>query len=454
MRSRIITAVAALVLAIAGAAVLLRAGDGLTVRHTSVEGVPLTEVRSTALAGSPGVVVAHGFAGSARLMMPFADTLARRGFAVVLLDFAGHGRNSSAATRGRELAVAVRHLRSLSGVDGSRISLIGHSMGAAVVTGYAARHPGIASTVAISLGVLHDAPPRMLLIVGGLEFRHFQRVAAAAAAESRMRRLVTVPGVEHISVLYASRTHNEVLRWLGAPPGPDPLPWLSLFGGGLLLIAFALGLYPLTALLPRASATPPESPPADLMLAAPVAAMAAVLVAAIPTLTVGGYVGVFAAVTGSAMLLWARLRGHPVRIGGLPVSFPVLIGYPIISIAVPIHFGLTHALPTGPRWWLLPAMVGAFASLGLGTIGLTGGRFWPTAGVFACATAILTAAALTGLAPGFLTLIVPLLVVLLGWQAIWTAMLTRAGVPAWLVALAGAVLPAWPTATAMPLTGP
>ena len=37
------------------------------------------------------MVVVHGFAGSARLMMGFADTLARRGYVVVLPDLLGHG---------------------------------------------------------------------------------------------------------------------------------------------------------------------------------------------------------------------------------------------------------------------------------------------------------------------------------------------------------------------------
>lgn len=452
MRARPIVALVALTLAVAGAFILLRAGDGLSVHDTVVEGVPLTEVRSGELNGS-GVVVAHGFAGSGRLMMPFADTLARRGFLVVLFDFARHGRNTSTSggsSGGDELEVAVRHLRSLPGIDPARISLVGHSMGAGAVTLYAASHPDIANTVAISLGSLENVPPRILLIVGGLEFARFRQIAAAARNTGR-HRVVVVPRVEHISVLFAPRTHKEILRWLNAPPGPTPAPWLRLLGGGLLLIAFAIGMYPLTALLPR-PATPIESPPSSLMLAAPVAAVAAVAAAALlPELGVGAYVGVFAALTGLLTLLWARLRGHLPRLGRLSLSSLIFIGYPIIAVAVPIHFGLTHALPSGPRWLLLPAMVAAFALLGLGTIALTGGRLWPALAVFACAAVVLTVAAVVGAAPGFILLIVPLVVLLLGWQAIWTATLTRAGAPVWLIAVACAILPAWPTATALPL---
>ena len=68
----------------------------------TVDGVPLTEVRAEVRSGTgagptaggrPGVVIAHGFAGSARLMRPLADTVARQGAVALLVDFAGHGGN-------------------------------------------------------------------------------------------------------------------------------------------------------------------------------------------------------------------------------------------------------------------------------------------------------------------------------------------------------------------------
>ena len=63
-------------------------------RHVVVGGVPLDEVHPPDVAPGerrPGVVVAHGFAGSARLMAQFGDSLSARGYVVVLLDFSGHG---------------------------------------------------------------------------------------------------------------------------------------------------------------------------------------------------------------------------------------------------------------------------------------------------------------------------------------------------------------------------
>ena len=177
------------VLVAAGAGMWLLAGaDGEPSRkHVVVGGVPLDEVHPTGASGErrPGVVVAHGFAGSARLMAPFGDSLAARGYVVVLLDFSGHGANTrplpegtastetSTAALQHDLDVATAHLRGLPDVDPARVALAGHSMGASAVTRYAAAHPEVTATVAISLPdastVLPDRPARLLLLVGGLD---------------------------------------------------------------------------------------------------------------------------------------------------------------------------------------------------------------------------------------------------------------------------------------------
>jgi alpha-beta hydrolase superfamily lysophospholipase len=119
---KLIAAVVFVVLA-AGVGGWLLAGTGGH-RHATVDGVPLDEVHPGGV-GRPGVVVAHGFAGSARLMAQFGDTLAARGYVVVLLDFTGHGANTrplpdaaagtdaSTAALQRDLGVAVTHLRGL-----------------------------------------------------------------------------------------------------------------------------------------------------------------------------------------------------------------------------------------------------------------------------------------------------------------------------------------------------
>ncbi|WP_432904193.1 hypothetical protein ACQP1S_06615 [Micromonospora matsumotoense] len=134
------------------------------------------------------------------------------------------------------------------------------------------------------------------------------------------------------------------------------------------------------------------------------------------------------------------------------VATLLLTGYAAIAVAVPIHLGLTWAVPVGPRWWLLPVVaVGCLVFLA-GAELATDGRSWRYAAVGALAVPALTGAAVVGLAPGFVLLVVPLFAVLIGWQAAWAAVLRRAGAPRWSPALVGAVLLAWPVATALPLS--
>ncbi|MEV7328812.1 alpha/beta fold hydrolase [Micromonospora sp. NPDC093244] len=503
-RTAVLLAVVAAVAAALGTLVLVRADAGLTVRHLTVDGVPLTEVRAelpTPDVRRPGVVVAHGFAGSARLMRPIADSVARRGAVTLLVDFAGHGANparldsaTSDTTLAADLDVAVGYLRSRPDVDPEHIALVGHSMGAGAVTRYAAGHTEIAQTVAISLPDAGELPPgrptRLLLIVGGLEFPGFRRAADDAvqrgAAVGR-RPAVVVPGVEHISVLFAPRTHEEIVNWLPSLDGTAaPRPLVRLAGAALLLVAFGVGVVPLAALLlpRRPTGGPPADPvpatagglpglveavPALLGLAAVAAGVGAVAAAVLPTaripLAVGGYVSVFLLVTGLLVLVGHRwlpggrqatpTSGSGQAVAARPravVAALALTGYAVLSVALPIHIGLTSALPVGSRWWLLPLVVASCLLFLLGVEVVAAGRAGRHLLVVAVTVLVLTGSALVGLAPGFVLLVVPLFVVLLGWHAAWAAVLRRYAVPRWLLATLGAVLVGWPIATTLPLS--
>ena len=115
-----------------------RAG-GLTVRHLSRDGVPmlyLAPVGAHAAHSVPGVLVAHGFAGSRQLMLGYGYTLAHAGYAVLLWDFAGHGANPQPlAPDSLQVAVDAAYdvMIEQPEVDPSRLALLGHSMGSGAV---------------------------------------------------------------------------------------------------------------------------------------------------------------------------------------------------------------------------------------------------------------------------------------------------------------------------------
>lgn len=499
-QSALAALLAVLVAAGAGMWLLAGAAGETTRRHVVVGGVPLDEVHPSDAGGGrrPGVVVAHGFAGSARLMAPLGDSLAARGYVVVLLDFSGHGANTRPLPEGtagtatstvalqHDLDVATAHLRGLPDVDPARIALAGHSMGASAVTRYAAAHPEVTATVAISLPdastVLPDRPARLLLLVGGLEFPNFRAEAERAAGPAREgRSMVVVPAVEHISVLYAPRTHREMIAWLddsfGGPTAgrSPPAPFRRVGGAAVLMLSLLIGLYPVARLLfggaraswPRLSV--PQLGPV-VAVAAAAAGFAALVAPLLPTsrlpLALGGYLAGFTATTGAVILGYRRWRGTsfpaplpdltPVaRPGRLRLAFatPVLIGYAATAIALPLHLGLTHVLPVGARWWLLVLGWATFAVLAYAAELVTAGNSFGVLAVSAIAVIALTGAAVVGLTGGFLLLIVPLVAVLLLWQAVWSAVLHRFSAPPWLIALVGSLVVAWPLATALPMIG-
>jgi dienelactone hydrolase len=271
--------------------------DGLAISTQRLGTTPVTVFRPAPSAGpAPVVLIAHGFAGSQQLMQPFALTLARNGFVAITFDFPGHGRNSAPMRGGltdqdaslRTLLAAMEEMgafaNGLAPADGGeggegRYAVVGHSMASDIVLRHAQAHAEVQATVGVSLfapsikaDTPGDSPRNLLVISGALEpqmmateaLRVVGRVAGDGAApdttygrfeNGTARRATLSPGVEHIAVLYSSRTLAETLDWLNAaftrPPASHPFidargPWLGLLLAGVVALA-----WPLSRLLPR-----------------------------------------------------------------------------------------------------------------------------------------------------------------------------------------------------------
>jgi alpha-beta hydrolase superfamily lysophospholipase len=462
-----------------GVAGLRAAGDGTRSDRVRVGGVPVEVVRP---AGDgerrPAVVVVHGYAGSGRLMRPFADTLVRRGYVVALPDLAGHAANTRPLTGGpaidREVASVVGHLRGRPDVDPARVALLGHSMGAAAVVRAGSADQGIPATVAVSLGdeeaaAVRPGPRGLLLVAGALEPGGI-RTTTREAGRVEGRRVVTVPMVEHVGVLFAERTHDEAARWLDAALGHRPeragVAAADRVGAGALVLVGALLVLAaaVTAVGRRGRRTdrPSGVGPDRLVwlggavVAAPVVGIVAGLVLSrVLPAPVSGYLVGYLGGAGAVLLVAELVRRRRVQgsgsIGG-PRSWAVGAGLAVaaaVAVVVPVHAGLTAMVPHGGHRSMVALLALATAAAIAGAL-TTGRPLW-TILVLVAVCLPLPVAAAVGLAPGFLVLIGPLVAVLFVVYFAVVGLAWRAGVPLWQTTAAGALVVAWPVATALPL---
>jgi len=402
-----------------------------------VGSVPVTVFRPEGGAPAPAVLIAHGFAGSQQLMQPLALTLAGSGYVAVTFDFPGHGRNAAALPGGladREartgalleaLDAVAAFVRARPYADG-RLALAGHSMASDVVVRYAAAHPEVAATVAISLflsgGVTADRPRNLLVLYGALEPEALRnegaRVIGPAAGatygrfdDGTARRLALAGGVEHIGVLYSGASLAESRDWLNAAFGRQGAgfldargPWLGVLYLGLIALA-----WPLAGLLPRV-ATAPLGAGLDWRQLAPVAVVPAVLTPVVlsqipaPRLPIllGDYLALHFALYGlfTALGIWLvarrRPRGAtpPVAHGKLVVAALAAAAYVTFALGLPADRYIMSFVPGAER---LPLVVALLA----GTLPYFAADEWLTRGAGAArgaypATKLLFLASLAG----------------------------------------------------------
>lgn len=449
---------------------------------------------------APTVVVAHGFAGSRELMLPFVTTLSRAGYRVVAFDFPGHGRNplplrgglsddaAASATLIAALSEVVAFARAAPG-DG-RVALVAHSMGSDIAIRYAMTDPAIAATVALSTfapAVEPGNPRNLLAVTGALEPALLRdealRLASQAApegaaregvtygafADGTARRAVFARTVEHIGVLYATESLAETLAWLDAAFGRAPRggpPFLDTRGPaiGLLFAGVLLLAWPLASLLPRVAQPPPKRRVgwrvAGIGLLA--AGVTPLLLILLPTdwlpLLLADYLvvhlAVFGAIVGVAARLWLpATRGVP-RWGALAAASAAASVYAALGLGLAVDRHATAFLPRGERLLYALVMLGGtlpfFLAVARASRG-AGAAAWTPAFLKLCFLASLAGAIALDLQRlFFLIIIVPVILLFFavhGRIAAWTANATghwAAGAVANALALAAGIAATFP----------
>ena len=99
----------------------------------------------------PRVLLAHGWEGSARDMVPLAKALVTRGRSVTVFDMLAHGRSSGRTTTLPEMAEAVL---AVAHATGEPAAVVGHSLGAAAAV--LALRDGLGATAAALLAPVSE----------------------------------------------------------------------------------------------------------------------------------------------------------------------------------------------------------------------------------------------------------------------------------------------------------
>lgn len=419
----------------------------------------------------PAVVLMHGYSGDRQGVSGLARSLAGAGFAVLAFDARGHGGNRAPLPPGsgfyEDIVAAVDWLRASPRVDGTRLAVMGHSMGAGATLDYATRDSGIDAVVAISGGWSLSGPYRppnalFLYAEGDPERIHerarelAERVAGVDALEpdrtygdavkGRAVRLVEVPGANHLSIIRSPDAQRQIAAWLhqafgttasplhDGPFGVDPrtrptrvlvlamlfaLPGLGLLVGrlapalearpvsgarrGLLWLALALLLS-----LPLLSSGPAGIVPAHV-------------VDALATHMLYAGVGLLAFLAVQGEWKASQLAGAVPALGAAVVGMVA-----VYALTLPLRITV-HELSLTPERWLVFAVTAlAFTPLTYAFALLLRRGSTASATLFALSGRALVLTAwvaqvLTGVTTGALMLIVPLYAVIFGLQELVAA---------------------------------
>lgn len=355
-------------------------------------------------------------------------------------------------------------------------------------------------------------PRDLLLLVGANEQQRFTDAALAAltaaypggqlgqafgsSVDGSARAAYAVPRADHITILFSTEALQQTVDWLdssvGAPSsghtvGGGTIGWLLV-----LTVGAAIGFIPLARLAYAGRPEPVRVSPAAAAFAsgdvedAPqrtgagvvlvVALLASVLaslvaraltpVADVVPLAVGGYVVVWFAAAGLvAFVVLALLRRrHPrvpptVNLNDPPARFPwrdlwatlAMTSYAVVALGLVAQHTWTAFAFAGDRArWLLVVEL-AFIVWFWADDRLVGPRWWLGVLTRVVAVGVLLASVVVLGAPGFLSLLVPLIAVVLLLLLVYGQTVTRRAQLPWAAALVQAIPLAYLVTTTFPL---
>lgn len=252
----------------------------------------------------PVVVMSHGYSVDRASMSGMARSLARAGYAVLSIDLRGHGANTHAfqGDLRDDFDAAVDWATTSPYVDGERLAVLGHSMGASAVLGFATVDERPDAVIPVSGGSeLNDAvvPKNTLFLVasgdpGQIHDRQEELAEDLAALGGKVTSK-EISGTDHITVLRADDTIESIVGFLDPILGVDrdgPAPGLDdpRMKTATLYLVVVLGLIALLGLavgqaVPVPAATGRRPGSTWWSFAVPAGA----LIITMPLLAIGGF---------------------------------------------------------------------------------------------------------------------------------------------------------------------
>jgi dienelactone hydrolase len=206
---------------------------------------------------APVIVMAHGYSADQASMSGLARSLTEAGYAVLTFDFRGHGSNTN-RFQGEivdDFAAAVDWAEGSPYVDGERMAVMGHSMGAGAALDFATADARPKAVIPLAGGGMANdgvVPANTLFLVaeGDPDIIHDQQAEVADTLRAAGGNVTNeeIDGTDHITILRDDDTVAAITSFLdpileveradGDTPGiEDPR-----YGTAFLYLLVALGL--------------------------------------------------------------------------------------------------------------------------------------------------------------------------------------------------------------------